>query len=76
MANDEEVEDLGDLKSVTHLAEGARAGAEDQPALSTGIGEDDPMAAAALPEVTTRAAAPASEDPTASAGPTQVAKLT
>jgi hypothetical protein len=46
MANDEEVEDLGDLKSATPLMEGARAGAKDQPALPTGVGEDDLVVAA------------------------------
>ena len=49
MANDEEVEDLCGLESTNSLAEGARVGAEDQPAPPTGAGEDDPMAAAALP---------------------------
>ena len=53
MANDEEIKDLGDLKSATPLAEGARAGAENQPAPPTGVGEDDPVATSALPEGTT-----------------------
>jgi hypothetical protein len=74
MANDEEIKDLGDLKSATPLAEGARAGAEDQLAPLTGVGEDDPAAAVALPEDTTGAAALAFEDPASSASPTQVAE--
>jgi hypothetical protein len=74
MANDEEVEDLGDLKSATPLAKGARAGDEDQPALPTGVGEGDPVATVVVPEVTTGASAPASEDPAASTGPVQVAE--
>jgi hypothetical protein len=52
MANDEEVEDLGRLGSVNPLAEGVRAGAEDQPTPPTSVGEDDSVAAAALPEDT------------------------
>jgi hypothetical protein len=74
MANDEEVEDLGDLKSMSPLVEGVRAGAEDQPVPPTGVGEDDPLAAAVLHEDTTGAAVPAFEDPAASASPTQVAE--
>jgi hypothetical protein len=73
MANDEEVEDLGGLESMNPLAEGARAGTEEQPAPPTGAGEDDLVAAAALPEDTSVAAAPAAEDPATSAGPSQVA---
>jgi hypothetical protein len=52
MANDEEVEDLGGLESVNLLAEGERAGTEEQPVPPTGAGEDDPVAAAVLPEDT------------------------
>jgi hypothetical protein len=69
MANVEEVEDLGGLEST-----GVRAGAEDQSAPPTGVGEDDPVAAATLLEDTLGAATPVSEDPTASAGPAQVAE--
>ena len=73
MTNDEEVEDLGGLESMMPLAEGARAGAEEQPAPPTGASEDDPVAAAALPKDTSVAAAPAAEDPATSADPSQVA---
>jgi hypothetical protein len=69
MVNDEEVEDLGGLESANPLAEGARVGAEDQPASATGVGEDDPVAAVALPADTSGAAAPVAEDPAASADP-------
>ena len=65
MANDEEVEDFGGLGSVNPLEEGARAGAEDQPVPSTGVGEGDPVAAAVLLEDTTGVAAPVSKDPAA-----------
>jgi hypothetical protein len=74
MANDEAVEDFGELESANLLAEGARAGAKDQPAPPTGIGEDDPVTAAALPEDTSVAAAPVSEDPAASTDTAQVAE--
>jgi hypothetical protein len=73
MVNDEEVEDLGSLESANPLAEGVRAGTEEQPALPTGVGEDDPVVAAVLPEDTSVAAAPAVEDSAASIGPAQVA---
>jgi hypothetical protein len=73
MANDEEVEDLGGLESANPLAEGARVGAEDQPAPPTGVGEDDPVATAALPKDTSWVATPVAEDPAALAGPAQVA---
>jgi hypothetical protein len=73
MANDEEVDDLGDLESTMPLAEGARAGIEEQPAPPTGASEDDPVAAAALPKDTSVAAAPTAEDAVASTGPSQVA---
>jgi hypothetical protein len=73
MANDEEVEDLGGLESTMPLAEGARAGTEEQPTQPTGASEDDPVAAAALPEDTSVAVALAAEDLAASAGPSQVA---
>jgi hypothetical protein len=72
MANDEEVEDLGGLESMNPLAEGARAGTEEQPAPPTGASEDDPMAVA-LPEDTSVATVPAAEDPAVSVGPAQVA---
>jgi hypothetical protein len=74
MANDEEVEDLGRLGSANRLAKGARAGAEDQPAPPTGVGEDDPVAATVLPEDTLGAAAPVSEDPAVSTNSAQVAE--
>jgi hypothetical protein len=45
MANDEEVEDLGGLESTMPLAEGVRAGTEEQPAPPTGDSEEDPVAA-------------------------------
>jgi hypothetical protein len=73
MANDEEVDDLGGLEGVMPLAEGARAGTEEQSAPPTGASEG-PMAAAALPEDTSVAASPAAEDPAASGGPSQVAE--
>jgi hypothetical protein len=72
MANDEEVEDLGNLECTMTLAEGARAGTVEQPAAPTGASEDNPMAAAALPKDTSAVAAPAAEDPAASVGPSQV----
>jgi hypothetical protein len=74
MANDEEVEDLGCLGSANPLEEGAMAGAKDQPAPPTGVGEDDPVATAVFPEDTLGAAAPISKDPVASAGSAQVAE--
>jgi hypothetical protein len=73
MVNDEEVEDLGGLESMMPLAEGARAGTEERPALPTGASEDELVVAAALPEDTLVVAAPAAEDPAASVGPSQVA---
>ena len=73
MENDEEVEDLGCLGSANPLEEGAMAGAKDQPAPPTGVGEDDPVAAAVLHEDTSVASAPAAEEAAASAGPLQVA---
>jgi hypothetical protein len=72
MANDEEVEDLGGLESTMPLAEGVRAGTEEQPAPPTGDSEEDPVAAAVLPEDTSVASAPAAEDPASSVGPSQV----
>jgi hypothetical protein len=44
MANDEEVKDLGGLESMMPLAEGARAGTEEQLVPPTGVSEDDPVA--------------------------------
>ena len=74
MVNDDEVEDFGGLGGANPLVEGARAGAEDQPAPSTGVGEDNPVATAALPEDASGAAAPVSEDPATSVGSPQVAE--
>jgi hypothetical protein len=73
MENDEEVEDLGGLESTMPLAEGARAGTEEQPVPPTGVSEDNPVAAAELPEDTSVAAAPAAKDPASSADPSLVA---
>jgi hypothetical protein len=73
MANDEEVEDFAGLESMTPLAEGARAGTEEQPAPPTGDSEEDPVATTTLPKDTSVASAPAAEDPAASVGPSQVA---
>jgi hypothetical protein len=62
MANDEEVDDFRGLDSTEPLAEDARAGIGERPALATGAGED-PMAAIAS----------TAEDPAAPAAPSQVA---
>jgi hypothetical protein len=72
MVNDEEVEDLGGLKSANPLAEGVRAGTELQLASPKGAGKDDPVAAAVLLKDTSVAAAPAAEDPVESVGPALV----
>jgi hypothetical protein len=73
MENDEEVEDLGGLESMMPLAEGARAGTEEQPTPPTGASKDDSVAATVLPKDTSVAAAPAAEDLAASTDPSQVA---
>jgi hypothetical protein len=73
MANDEEVEDFGDLESSRTRAEDARAGVGEQPAPPAGPGEDPTAAAVPVGEDTPTAPAQAVEDPAAPTAPSQVA---
>jgi hypothetical protein len=73
MANDEEVEDFGDLESSGTQAEDARAGVGEQPAPPVGPGEDSTADAMPAGEDTPTTPAQAAEDPAVPTAPSQVA---